>query len=456
MPAFHSSETMAAGQHARQRSHAAELARLLDHVRDPEIGLIRFLAEVPLQASEPDLYIAVAEFQDPFCVPPRSLSGQEVNMVTQSSGAALDRVSALWATVAEAIERFALHVYDSRDLQVLAADQLDGDYLSPGQLILYSDEQYARADWPFKRFDQRVPIAWTRGVRLDTGASVHIPASLVFLGYGPSPAHERFDSGYSTGAAAGPSFAEAALAGLLEVVERDAFACHWYLRRTPALLDREHVLPYLPSGLVRLLERARLEIELLDITTNLGIPAVLALGRTRDGCGVPIGASARLSLHDAVTKATIEAFHTFNWILDLRRQREPVPTRVDIHAYRDHVRYYLEPTHAESLAFLRQSDRPQPFSRQPFDDGTPAQRLDALVAHLASRGHRCFAVDITPDEVVALGTGLRVVKTFVTGLHPLGCGHDREHLDPRRLQAFAQAAGLGSPSAFNTDPHPFP
>ncbi len=447
---------MRAGRGGFPPSPATNLVRLLERLRDPEFGIIRYLAEVPLQASEPDLYIAVAEFQDPFSVPSRSKFGQQGNVVTQSAGAALDRVSALWATVGEAIERFALHVYDSRDFLVSAADRLEGDYLAPDQLILYSDHQYARADWPFRRFDPSAPIAWSCGIRLDTGAVAYIPASLAYLGYGPSSVQERFDAGYSTGAAAGASFPEAALAGLLEVIERDAFACHWYLRRTPAALDRDRLLPRLPRELVRLFERALIDVELMDITTDLGVPAVLALGCSKDGRGVPIGASARLSLQDAATKATIEAFHTFNWILDLRRQGETAPKPADIETYRDHVRYYLEPAHNESLAFLTQPNRPEPFAHQAFDEIAPTQQLDALVTYLADRGHRCFALDITPDEVDSLGMGIRVVKTFITGLHPLGCGHDREHLDPRRLRAFAQAAGLRAPADFNLDPHPFP
>ena len=39
---------------------AGALARLLHRVYDPEIGLIRYIAEVPLQPNEPSVFLAIA------------------------------------------------------------------------------------------------------------------------------------------------------------------------------------------------------------------------------------------------------------------------------------------------------------------------------------------------------------------------------------------------------------
>lgn len=432
----------------------ARLLAVLARVQDPEIGLIRRLFEVPLQPSEPDLYVAVAEFLDPFALRPGDGSSGRRDVVTQSSGAGVDRLSALWAAVGEAIERYALHAFDPQVLVFAPAMQLDAEYLSIDDLILFADEQYRRGGWPYVRFNPAQPIHWVRARRLDTGAAAYVPASLVYLGFGVDG--ERFDAGYSTGAAAGSSFAEAALAGLLETVERDGFACHWYLRRTPAKVDREAVMPQLPPRIRHLLAHASLRLQLLDITTDIGISTALVVGRTRNGCGIPIGAAARLTFEDALAKAAVEAFHTYNWILDLRRRGEFAPTRTDIRTFRDHVRFYFEPANARCVDFLFAHAAPTAFAKRSFAGATVEECLEALVRHLVARGHRCFAVDITPPELD--GLALRVVKSFITGVHPLGCGYGHQHLDPRRLHAFACAAGIPAhiTVTLNEDPHPFP
>lgn len=439
--------------HERTASGLA-LSRLLDRLRDPELGLIRYIAEIPAQPSEPGIHIAVAEFQDPFALPPRSLNRHSGKAITQSTGAGLDRIGALWATVGEAIERYSLHVYDDASLVYAQANALNGQYLSPHDLVLFSDEQYARTDWPFRRFEPTSTIGWCSGTCLTTGKRAYIPASLTYLGYSCRSLHENLDAAYSTGAAVGGTFAEAALFGLLEVVERDAFACHWYLRHRPSRINRVALLAALPGKLARMLQESDVQIELTSITTDLGIPVVLAMGQLKDRRGFPIGASARLSLNDAAEKAAIEAFHTFNWILELRRSGETPPTRSDLRSYRDHVRYHMEPEHCEHAAFLMDPLADSREVSQAPAETESSRSLGYLVEQLRKRGHQCYAVDITPEEL--LGLGVCAVKTFITGLHPLGCGFDRAHHDQRRLRSFAKASGIKFPDALNHEPHPFP
>ncbi|MFC7332375.1 YcaO-like family protein [Rhodocista pekingensis] len=434
---------------------ATRLHHLLSRIHDPEIGLIRHIVEIPIQPSEPDVFIAVADVQDPTRLHPRNLAPGNSTTATQGSGAALDRLGALWATVGEALERYAVQVYDPDSIVYARALDLDGPVLLPSSLILFAPEQYAAPDFPFASFAPDRPIGWVQGVDLGFEQPAWIPASLTYIGYHHRDRHEYFDSGYSTGTAAGPDFASAVLSGLLEVIERDAFALHWYLRKTPLRVDVNGLSARISPELMNILERSAINLDFRNITTDLGVPVVLAIARASGSGGLAIGAAARFSPAAALEKAAIEAFHTYNWILDMRRNGVGPTAPHEIAGYKDHVRHYLDPAmicKAEFLMSFAPSDLIQPFAGGNQSDSKSSLRN--LVLHLKQFGLDCYAVDLTPPELD--GLGIFIARTFITGLHPLGCGHGRQHLDDRRIRQFLTNVGSTLPDALNLDPHPFP
>jgi ribosomal protein S12 methylthiotransferase accessory factor len=126
---------------------------------------------------------------------------------------------------------------------------------------------------------------------------------------------------YSTnsGTAAGVSWCEALLHGLLEVIERDAIGIE-LLRsviRDAAHPVREIQRETLPTGLTHLCSRAeeesRLNLSILDITTELGVPAVLAmLGSNDRSARTYFGSGASLSAAYAIERAVLECVQSFH------------------------------------------------------------------------------------------------------------------------------------------------
>ena len=436
---------------------ATSLARVLKRIYNPHIGLIRFLAEVGTQPDEPPLFLAVAEHQNPFLVPPRSLDtppAEAPKVSVMGTGSALDRISALWSTVGEATERYALHIYDRDQIVVASEADLTQPFLSPSRMIMFSDAQYAREDFQFRRYDPAAPIGWARGIDLASGETAYVPACMSYLGYRPISPAECLDSGYSTGGAAGPTLEAALHSGLLEVIERDGFACHWYLRRTPPEIRIDDYVEQLPANLVEVFRSAKLKLRLFDITTDLGIPTVLAVGLPANG-GIAIGASARPTFAVAIEKAVLEAFHTFNWISDLRRSGARIEDYRDVRAYRDHVVWHLDPSRHGCFDFiLKPAGRPERLPVAALGGAGDAGKLLELTMHLSGRGYGAYGLDLTPLEVE--GLDLHVARGFVPGLHPLGAGSGNEHLDDRRLRTFARSVGLPFPKDLNLDLHPFP
>jgi hypothetical protein len=112
----------------------------------------------------------------------------------------------------------------------------------------------------------------------------------------------------SIGCAAGPSTDAAALHGLLELVERDAAAVWWRGGRRPRPLALEHpALADAAALLARLRQGGRGRRSwLLDITTDLGVPAVAAVSVGLDGAGFCCGLAARPGLAAACRAALLE------------------------------------------------------------------------------------------------------------------------------------------------------
>lgn len=150
------------------------------------------------------------------------------------------------------------------------------------------------------------PVDWTAAVAT-TGNPTLIPTDWCLRRAQPGPLH-RPGAALSTGCAAGPSFEEAAVRALLELVERDAAALWWVggQRGRPIDLAGRGI----PESL-ELMRRLRQDSDartswLLDITSNLEIPTIAALSVDHEGRGLACGMAARLSMEEAARSAILE------------------------------------------------------------------------------------------------------------------------------------------------------
>lgn len=151
------------------------------------------------------------------------------------------------------------------------------------------------------------PISWVMAKCLSDAASVWFPLDLC---YRRSAADQDFSPRLklSSGCAAGPTVEAATLRGLLELVERDAVALWWRGARRGRSIAAHSEAGVAAAGLLAELRQAKAERStwLLDITTDVEIPAVVALSARPDGPGFAFGLGARLTLADAARAAIFE------------------------------------------------------------------------------------------------------------------------------------------------------
>jgi len=451
------------------------LSEKLGKLTHPSLGIIRWVIEANLQHDEPPIHIALCEFTNPIKLRPARISdtkwqegslqeaGQGLDIRAgalnpvgrkHSTGAGGDRTSAIWATIGEACERYAMHLDDGASAIMATEAELKSRFVAPSEFILFSQEQYDDFLFTYAPYDPDQPLKWREAVELSSGETVMVPAQFVS---GPleSAEYQILDAMYSTGCAAGASPSHAVASALRETIERDAFMYYWLSEDTPSKIDPAYAAGFVPDWVRPLLAWQGVETHLLLLQTDHSIPVVCALLLPTEGDGVAIGASCHLDWTVALEKAVVEAFHTLNWVIDMERWDVQPPRGNDVRDFNDHVAFYRHPERREKLSFFTAGDLVQPEVSGDLPDAEDHRsHLSRMNSALGEVGLETLVINLTPSDLASID--IHVARALVPGMHPLHAGEGSAHLDRRRLEKIAQARGRTLPEIFNRDPHPFP
>lgn len=311
---------------------------------------------------------------------------------------------AIDSCIGEALERYSL-IYTGAE-PLLRAHIGDVPAISPTEIVLASDRQYAtREDWNAtkddrywvpERLDAGYPLDFLPGIDLITHETVYVPAACCLMWYGFRPGEPRFASADSNGCGAGRTWAAATASALLELIERDALAIWWYnqLRRPGILVesfesgDLNHILEEM--------RRVGRDLYLLDITTDVGIPAYAAVSPTRDGAEPLFTAAAHASPRVAALKAASEAAQLIFSAVHTRS------LDAELHSW-------LHLATLESHSYLA----PARFAAAPPEPGvhTAEELVELCGQRLKDIGLRPVAVDQSSPDVL-----LKTVRAIVPGL----------------------------------------
>ena len=417
-----------------------------------ETGIIKFLIQLPLQSSELGIYLVVGE-----CANTNALIDVETTDDDRICicGAALNREKAIWAAIGEACERYAAFTYHVEETILATENELAPNALPLSSFIAFSEQQYNADDFKYVKPSPHTIINWTEGFNLINGDKVYLPAQLVWLGFPSCPPAQSLFPQVSTGLAAGQSMHHAIISGLCEVIERDAFTTHWLLKRTPPKIRLSDVMEMDPE-LKQLLQHSKLDMHLLWMTTDIGIPCVLCVIKQPNNHGLGIGMSCNLVTIEAIKKAIVEALHCLNVIVDLKMRKVKATTKSQIFDFEDHIRYYLNKNNHPCLSFLFDGEYidKQVLKERSFNNTEEQVKLNQIVKRLHTRGYPSYYVDTSLAEFTHIG--IYTVKSFVPALQPLHLGVGEEYLEPTRLTTIAQFWGMNLPTQFNLEPHPFP
>jgi ribosomal protein S12 methylthiotransferase accessory factor len=276
------------------------------------------------------------------------------------------------------------------------------------------------------------PLYWVEGKRLAAGETVHLPAAFVLH----PPPTERFRPPLTTGLGLGNGGVGALLAGLYEVVERDATILSWYSTADPLELAVEDEV----VGTLR--NRARsegLEVTLLLVTQDVDVPVVAAAVHRGEWPRFALGSGANLDAAAAARSALAEALQ--NWT-ELRGMG-PEGAREESGAI---GRYADLPSAAADFI---DADAAVPAASVSSPELSGEVELEAVLDRLDDAGLEAYAARLTTRDVAALG--FEAVRVLVPSAQPLFLG---EAYFGERARTVPE--GLGFEARLGRGHHPFP
>jgi bacteriocin biosynthesis cyclodehydratase domain-containing protein len=321
------------------------------------------------------------------------------------------------AALCEAIERYSAAAQGDEPIRRARLSELGGAAVHPHQLQHFSEAQYRRRDeWNSRirdrrqrippPFDERVAIDWTPAWSLTTGERRYVPATYCWLGH-EAPPEERFCDLDPNGHAAGNCLEEAILQAFFELSERDAVGIWWYGRvPRPAVDLASFEEPYF-TALEEHYRAMGYRLWVLDVTTDLELPAFVALVHSEEKQRWCVGFGCHLEARLGVMRAITELNQLFDPAGTSRAPwgEAPLPDE----------------------AFLSPADSPPrrrgDFAGPPASDDLRAD-VEACVQRAAGLGLETLVVDQTRPDL-----GLSAIKLIVPGLR-----HFWPRLGPGRIQ----------------------
>lgn len=284
------------------------------HLVNDVVGLVPYVVPGPMRELRSySSGLNTAAIDDPVAYSSRLRSG--------AGGKGITRSGARTGALAEALERGGLRASGGEPTRRARMADLDGA-VHPNDIELFSEAQLRRAegleafgllDVPDDAGHRPVPVPfdvdaehdWSPVADLRTGEVRWLPSSLVWFEWPGLPRGAY--RGSSNGAAAGNTLEEAVLQGLLELVERDSVALWWHpMCQRPAY----DIAAWDDSRIAAALTPQRAlgtEVWVLDVTSDLGIPAAVAVAHGMGQTRAPMmGFGAHLDPVLAVVRALTE------------------------------------------------------------------------------------------------------------------------------------------------------
>lgn len=237
-------------------------------------------------------------------------------------------------------------------------------------------------------------LDWIEARNLATAKPLALPADLCLRRL---PERRRLEpvGALSAGVAAGANWEAAALRATLELCERDAAALWWLGGQLPAAFPLEHPAAVTGGALIEALRQGHAErpTMLLDITTDLSIPAIAAVSLDPEGRGLACGLAARLTWAEAARAA----------ILEMCQMELAAPIAAAKRAERgDRALNEADRRHIARAAFAAADCellRPHRLSEFPGASAAKGGDLGALTRRFSEHAVRLYAIDLTRADI---------------------------------------------------------
>jgi ribosomal protein S12 methylthiotransferase accessory factor len=390
----------------RYRKHVSPLTGVVSHLE-------RIKSDQPLDAS----FVARHNFS-PY---PETVDALQAGLSGDSYGKGSIAEQGEASALMEAIERYC-GIFQGDEIRVTRrfVDFSPGEAIHPEEIIHFSDAQYEEraqercsGEGVPRRFDPSLEMEWSPVWSLRDDRFKYAPTGLLYFFHNSDCGNEL--SADSNGCAAGNTIEEAILQGFLELVERDAYAIWWYNRLRAPEIDLDKLGDSYVCDLRAAFAAMGRDVWALNVTTDIGIPVVIAVAHWKDEGREFIEVAAGAHFDPRI--ATLRAMTELNQFLAIERLRG--------RPEEDGDGYGNDPLPLRKHAYLRPEGKAS-FGRSPFKDFATRDRREqvrACVAHMAKKGFEVLVLDQTRPDIE-----VPVVRVIVPGLR-----HFYRRFGPGRL-----------------------
>lgn len=390
-----------------------QILQRYEHLISPITGVVSSL----VRASDPSnpfvhTYSAIHAFGSA-----ASLKGLRRSLRNKSGGKGKTDRQSQASGFCEAIERYS-GVYQGDEPRIQATfTDLGERAIHPTRCLLFSETQYQNRetlnkqsmvshDWIPTPFDDTRTVDWTPVWSLTEQTHKYLPTAACYYNY-PLPKEQRFYLGDSNGNAAGGTLEDAILQGFLELVERDSVALWWYNRLSRPSVDLASFNdPYLLDLQAWYQTQSR-EFWVLDITSDLNIPAFVGVSRYTGGSPNQEYIIAGFGAHFDPKIAILRAVTELNQIGNILPEKHPdLQTESELYPWFTQATLANQPYLVPAQGPLKlASDYAQIWSDDIYQD------VLHCVEVVKQAGLEMLVLNQTRPDI-----GLPVVKVFVPGL----------------------------------------
>lgn len=383
------------------------------HLVDPVTGIIGELRRDPKSVEFLPVYLSGRNR----AMTEGSMTELRAGLRHSSGGKGTTELEAKVGALCESVERYCCTL-DGDELRIKDSYRGLGDQaVHPDACQLFDERQFAdRARWnascvPFhsvpEPFDEHAVTDWTPVWSLLTGRERLLPTALLYFkpdARSASPS-VRADS---NGNAAGSSPRDAITHGFFELAERDAVALWWYNRTRHAEVCLDSFGDPWASRLPELYGRLGRELWVLDVTSDLGIPAMAAVSRRTDKPAedIVLGFGAHIDPHVALRSALAELGQSLSAVVE---------ARADGSGYHDtepHLMSWWSRATVANQPYLLPDPGQAPRTAVSYGD-TPVKKLymSSICAAASNADLDILILDQTRPDI-----NMPVVKVVVPGL----------------------------------------
>ena len=386
----------------------------------------------------------------------RSLGSLRRSLRSKSAGKGSTREQSKVSALCEAVERYSgARCGDEIRIRKRFREFVGGDEaIHPNDAQLFSENQLDNSKsinakgHPYNivppRLDPDAEIDWTPVWSLTQRRHRFLPTSMLYS----MPAEQRGPADLiadSNGCAAGNTLEEAILQGFFELAERDAFAIWWYNRlRVPAVDLCSFDDGYLASA-SEYYARYERDVWMLDATSDIGIPAFVALSRRLNAETEDIiyGAGAHTDPRIAALRAVCELNQCLTWL--------PHPGRGDGRPTIDDplaLWWWKTARLADCSWLVPKADEPaRRASQYPAIESTDTREdVEHCRALVEAKGMEFLVLDQTRPDI-----GMPVARVIVPGMR-----HFWARFAPGRLYDVPVSMGCRKHALAEADLNPAP